>query len=110
LFDSLKIDEVGITTSINDYDILEIDLPAFRQDVATHLNRVDQNLKMFLDFFVSMTTYKIVEEFDSFKKDFLKLTSEEVIEELEKEIQKTKTVSKEEKLNQKLYHQNIELL
>lgn len=110
LFDSLKIDDVWITTSINDYNILEIDLDAFRQDVSTHMNRIDQHLKMFLDFFVWMTTHKIIEEFNSFKNDFLKLTSDEVIKKLEAEIQKTKTLSKEEKFNQKIYNQNVELL
>ncbi len=110
LFDSLKIDEVWITTSINDYEIQELDLDSFRQDVSTHLNRIDQHLKMFLDFFVWMTTYKIIEEFDSFKNDFLKLTSDYVIKKLEIEIEKTKTLSKEEKFNQKIYAQNVELL
>lgn len=111
LFWSVKLNtaEIGITTSINDYTITDIDIEQFRKDVYTHYNRVEQHLKLFLDFFVWMTTSNLIENFDTFKSEMLSLLNKEKIEKLELVVKNFKA-SPDEEFDKKILNQNLELI
>ena len=62
LFGSVEIntDEIERNSSVNDYSILGIDIEQFEKDIYTQYNRIDQHLKLFLDFFVSGLTASVL--------------------------------------------------
>lgn len=111
LFGSLDInsEEIELNSSVNDYSILGVDIEQFEKDLYTQYNRIDQHLKLFLDFFVGMTTHNLIERFDEFKKDINSILSPEKIKQLEKAIQSQK-FSHNEDFNKKVLQENSELL
>ncbi len=82
LFDSLTISQTTKNTSINDYEIIDINFEDFKKDVYISYNRIDQYLKMFLEFFSWYTNYNIMERYVEFKSDILNIFWKDKIKEL----------------------------
>lgn len=109
LFDSVKIDPNTITTSINDFNIVDIDIEKFRQDIYRQYNRVNQHLRLFLEYFSGMTTVNLADNFDEFQKDFTKICFPEKIDSLEERMKSFK-FSPNEVFNKKILAQNLNLI
>lgn len=110
LFDSIQIAEIDRFTSVNDFEILRIDIDAFEKDIYTHFNRIDQHLKLFLDFFSGMTTYNIVENFDQFHIEMSGICNDTVLSSLKRKVESLKSISPDSELNNKILTQNQGLL
>ncbi|MDD2907124.1 MAG: hypothetical protein PHH98_00650 [Candidatus Gracilibacteria bacterium] len=100
LFDSLDIGEVEKNTSINDYEINNINFEEFKKELYRSYNRIDQHLKMFLDFFSGWTNYNIMENYGEFSKEINQLFSRQKIELIKIAIDNTNS-SPDKKFNEK---------
>lgn len=100
LFDSLNIWEVQKNTSINDYEINDIDIDEFKKEIYKNYNRIDQHLKMFLDFFSWWTNYNIMENYKDFSHEINQLFSAKKLELIKEAINKTNS-SPDKKFNER---------
>ncbi|MDD3145651.1 MAG: hypothetical protein PHV23_06125 [Candidatus Gracilibacteria bacterium] len=100
LYDSLSIGKIGKSTSINDFDITDIDFLEFKNEIYRNYNRIDQHLKMFLDFFSGYTNYNIMEKYEDFSKEINELFSTKKLETIKNAITKINN-SPDENFNKK---------
>jgi len=100
LYDSLSIWKIWKSTSINDFDVTDIDFLEFKNEIYRNYNRIDQHLKMFLDFFSWYTNYNIMEKYEDFSKEINELFSTKKLETIKSTIEKANT-SPDENFNKR---------
>lgn len=111
LFDWLEInrEEIGITTSINDYEIIDINVNKFKKELYTHYNSINQHLKLFSEYFIWSTINNIIENIEEFLKDISLILNSEIIKTCDEKIKELEAWP-DEKYNQKIKKDNYYLL
>lgn len=95
-FPSVKVDRKGRFTSVNDFDVLDVDKAGFRKDFLRQYNVIDQHILLFSTYYASLAMQGIAANVWAFSREISNLLTPKIIKDLQKALENTQSTGNPE--------------